>query len=500
MQSVSTSNRELEAPKIISMTMTSRCNLRCVMCDHGIRNVKKEDFKADLVDKAGDFISSASLVDLTGLGEPMLSDLFWRILAKFPVSAEPTDKEFFLTFNSNGTLLNTRNIERILLSRVRKIRISIDSPDPELFGRIRGTDLAPIVAGLRNLIAQRNALGRKFPRIGVEMTLMRANLDGLHPMVELCADLGADFLEVWSLNQVSEESRKNWQVQKNDWTFDYTEQMVDNLHDGILSAAIDSLYDEAAKRGLSISTLILGNWRATGELFADNHQFFGEKQPTGRWQEKSIKCNLPWKELRITYDGDVFACCWGPAPIGNLRTQTLEDIWKCVAIEDMRTDLINGVIPRLCSGAACPEIKGRRRPLIDWKYDPSVGEFLELSSVPATFEPDSGLYGLETYQGRPLRWTNGAAEFSVEPQIDGPFSLFVKLWNIQKENVTISVNGIKVYAARVPAGGLETMISIGSGTSFVIRLESNTFQTSATARRLGVAIENLRLVKSKQVG
>jgi MoaA/NifB/PqqE/SkfB family radical SAM enzyme len=58
-------------PRIVSMTMTSRCNLRCVMCDRGIRNVKKEDFKADLVDMAGDFIASASLVDLTGLGEPM---------------------------------------------------------------------------------------------------------------------------------------------------------------------------------------------------------------------------------------------------------------------------------------------------------------------------------------------------------------------------------------------------------------------------------------------
>src|SRR5215475_6264054 len=171
-------------PKIISMTMTSRCNLRCVMCDHGIRNVKKEDFKSDLVDMAGDFIASASLVDLTGLGEPLLSDLFWTILDKFPATANPADGEFFLTFNTNGTLLNETNVERILKSRVRKIRVSVDSSDPDLFRKIRGTNLKPILEGLRRLIEKRNELGRSYPKIHVNMTLMRANLGDVRNMVD----------------------------------------------------------------------------------------------------------------------------------------------------------------------------------------------------------------------------------------------------------------------------------------------------------------------------
>lgn len=54
-------------PKIISVTMTSRWDLRCVMCDYGIRNIKKEDFKADLVNMAWNFVASVFLVDLTGL-------------------------------------------------------------------------------------------------------------------------------------------------------------------------------------------------------------------------------------------------------------------------------------------------------------------------------------------------------------------------------------------------------------------------------------------------
>ena len=67
--------------------------------------------------------------------------------------------------------------------------------------------------------------------------------------------------------------------------------------------------------------------------------------------ENSIRCGLPWKELRITYDGDVFACCWGPKPIGNLRTETLEEIWNGVRMREMRTDLIAGAVPELCEGS-----------------------------------------------------------------------------------------------------------------------------------------------------
>ena len=227
--------RATDPPKILSMTMTSRCNLRCVMCDHGIRNVKKEDFKADLVDMAGGFLASASLVDLTGFGEPMLSDLFWRSWVSSPLRWNPVNPELSLTFNSNGTLLNQSNINRVLQSRVRKIEFLSTPPIVTYFARFRGTDLNAIVNGLRILVkGNGTSSGRIFPKIGVEMTLMRDNLDGLRDMVDLCVDTGVDFLEVWSLNHVTEDARRDWKITKGNWTFDYSEQMIDCLPKAVL--------------------------------------------------------------------------------------------------------------------------------------------------------------------------------------------------------------------------------------------------------------------------
>jgi MoaA/NifB/PqqE/SkfB family radical SAM enzyme len=483
-------------PKIVSMTMTSRCNLRCVMCDHGIRNVKKEDFKADLVDMAGDFIASASLVDLTGLGEPMLSDLFWNILQKFPVQQEPVDSQFFLTFNSNGTLLNEHNIERVLQSRVRKIRISLDSADSELYRRIRGTDLAAIVDGVRSLVRKRDEMGRRFPKIGVEMTLMRANLGGVCDMIDLCAEVGIDFLELWSLNHVAEDSLRDWKVTKGDWTFDYAEQMVDSLPKATLDEAVDRFYEHAHKRGVPLYSVFPNGSRATDDLMAEAVQLFGG--PAIPWKQDSIRCHLPWKELRVTYDGDVFACCWGPRPIGNLRTQTLESIWNSVAMREMRSDLMEGVIPDLCSGAACRWVGGKVKAAAEWRADLTIGAGMELAAVPVSYEPDAGLYDLERYEGRPLRWTNGAAEFRVAPLVaSGPMSLLVKFWNLVDATVAISVNDETVLFTDLPHGGLETSIDLGTlsaGTGLVIRVDSTLFEADGDPRQLGVAIESLRLI------
>jgi MoaA/NifB/PqqE/SkfB family radical SAM enzyme len=488
-------HQDVTPPTIISMAMTSRCNLRCVMCDHGIRNVKKEDFQPDLVDMAGDFIASASLVDLTGLGEPMLSQLFWTILDKFSVSTDPADEQFFLTFNSNGTQLNERNIERVLKSRIRKIRISLDSADPELFGLIRGTNLEPIVEGVRTLVRRRNELGRNYPKIGIEMTLMRASLNGVCDMIDLCAHMGVDFLEVWPLNHVAEASLP-WKVSKGNWTFDYAEQKIDDLPKDVLDDLVDRFSVHARARGVPVLSHISGDTRATDHSLVAEFMCLSGAEAV-LWNENSIRCGLPWRELRITYEGDVFACCWGPKPIGNLRTQTLESIWKGVAMRKMRSDLFAGVVPDLCSGAACRHVGGKLNETMS-RNDPYTGDGIELAAVPISYAPEAGLYDLERYQDRPLRWTNGAAEFHVEPLIgSGPVSLAAKLWHIWDTTVKISVNGRQVLCADLPRGGLDADIDLGNlneGTSLVIRIDCPRRTSPGDARQLGVPIESLRLI------
>jgi len=325
------------------------------MCDHGIREVEKQDFDSSLIGNMGDFISRASLVDLTGLGEPLFSKLFWEILANHPVTEKTTEREFVIFFNTNGTLLNDNNIRKILKARVRKIKISIDAADAELYCKIRGVKLADVAAGVRNLILQRNTLHRRYPLIGIQMTLMKENLNQPKPMVDFCQEVGADYLEVWSLNNVDESLTAIWTINRNGWTFNYRDQMLDGVPREELDQVIADFQAYARQNRLPYFSVILGKGKFSEDYPSDDCW----EDTEVKWREESIRCFMPWKEQRIDYDGNVFACCWGPRPIGNIRNTTLKTIWNGEAIHEMRRDLIDGRVPRLCVGAACPHMIGR---------------------------------------------------------------------------------------------------------------------------------------------
>jgi MoaA/NifB/PqqE/SkfB family radical SAM enzyme len=347
--------RLLNAPKIVSLTMTSRCNLRCVMCDHAVRNVEKEDFDPRLMDKIGDFISRADIVDLTGLGEPTLSDLFWKIMDRFRVSGAKPGAEPFLMFNTNAVLLSEQSITRIMRARVRRIRVSIDAPDPETFEQIRGTPLPNVVANANRLVQARNATGREFPKIGIEMTVMRRNLHQMNDMIDLAKEIGVDFVEFWSINDMPPAAAKKWIVKTKNTEFTYGDELLSSLHQIELEGKIAASVEYAERQEVGAAFVMLGKGTATS------------KYPKGiandvkvKWKKDSIRCSLPWKELRATYKGDVFACCWGPKPIANLKDESMSGIWNGEAMRRMRRHLVDGKVPDLCRGAACQVLAGKR--------------------------------------------------------------------------------------------------------------------------------------------
>jgi MoaA/NifB/PqqE/SkfB family radical SAM enzyme len=340
-------------PEIISLALTSRCNLRCVMCDHGLREVEKQEFNSELMKNMGDFMSTAELLDLTGLGEPLLSSLFWDILEQNPISKTTTELDFNITFNTNGTLLSDKNIANILKARVRQIRISMDAASDELLYKIRGIKLSDVVTGARKLILKRNSLGRQYPMVGLEMTLMKENLLTVNSMIDISKNIGFDFLDVWSINNLHESMAETWVVNRNGWVFNYKDQLLDTISSADLNQVIVDFYKYGRDHGVPISSMILGK-RSVSADFPCKDYF---KDPGIKWRSDFIRCVLPWKELRITYEGDVFACCWGPTPIGNLRDSPIQEIWNGPTMQNMRSDLINGKVPLWCVGAACPYLK-----------------------------------------------------------------------------------------------------------------------------------------------
>jgi MoaA/NifB/PqqE/SkfB family radical SAM enzyme len=74
-------------------------------------------------------------------------------------------------------------------------------------------------------------------------------------------------------------------------------------------------------------------------------------------------CDNPFDKLETHTRGEVYFCCpaWLPVPIGNLQTQSTEEIWNSPAAQDIRKSILDGSY-RYCSRMHCPKLTGNKLP------------------------------------------------------------------------------------------------------------------------------------------
>ncbi|MFC1705705.1 radical SAM/SPASM domain-containing protein [Planctomycetota bacterium] len=133
------------SPSHVLIETTSKCNLRCVWCQQADpqwrkRNwaeMKVEDAKRILPDLKG-----AKVLLLYNIGEPLL----YKGLCELIAEARSHIPNVWIT--TNATLLTEKKARELGAAGLTQLNVSIDSPDPEIFRRVRGTDLERITANL----------------------------------------------------------------------------------------------------------------------------------------------------------------------------------------------------------------------------------------------------------------------------------------------------------------------------------------------------------------
>jgi MoaA/NifB/PqqE/SkfB family radical SAM enzyme len=65
-------------------------------------------------------------------------------------------------------------------------------------------------------------------------------------------------------------------------------------------------------------------------------------------------CDFPWHWVLVTNDGDVLPCSHGSAPVGNLRQDSLAEIWNGPKIREVRASILRGEVHAVCRSLECP--------------------------------------------------------------------------------------------------------------------------------------------------
>jgi radical SAM protein with 4Fe4S-binding SPASM domain len=206
-------------PLDLHWEVTRRCNQHCVHCynESGRRAAHPSytQLRA-VIDEIGENTKLRSVV-VSG-GEPLVRrDIFDFLAAVREVSHR-------VCLSSNGTLIN-RDYAARLKTLVADVNISMDAGDASVYESFRGRQgtFTKCIDGIRNCVAT------SLPVIA-QTTISRANIQGLHELGSLLADLG---VTGWSLRFPFNSGRRI----HNDQLFfrreEYTKQadLVDSLRD-----------------------------------------------------------------------------------------------------------------------------------------------------------------------------------------------------------------------------------------------------------------------------
>lgn len=115
-------------PKVLSIFLTTKCNLRCFIC-------RREDFKTSELDfenlkKLERAIKYSKITEFTGWGEAMVYPDFKKAV-NYVYSLK---KHALIQFTTNGTLLNSE-IGKLLKGHINYIGISLNAATEESYNR-----------------------------------------------------------------------------------------------------------------------------------------------------------------------------------------------------------------------------------------------------------------------------------------------------------------------------------------------------------------------------
>jgi len=310
----------------VEMDITSRCNIRCVMCYHSFpefAHSKAVLLPVDTFDRmAAALLPRAHTLTLSLGSEPTTSPYFIPILRKAAAHRVPN-----LSFFTNATLFNDEMVAAILETGVTEVCVSIDGATAATYESIRrGARFQEVIGNVRRLIHARTARGRREPRVRFDVVMMKRNVHELAAIVELAASLGVDAINFFHMV-----------------TYDGlgTESQSLRWHQDLSDLWLGRAVARAAQLRLPIA--------ARPSLFEDDRRApaAGPESPCA----PTPYCMYPFFHVSINSGGHVLPCPFahGEAPFGTLTPDTpFEAIWFGARFSELRRRILNHDPPDMC--------------------------------------------------------------------------------------------------------------------------------------------------------
>lgn len=312
-------------PVFVGVPAGDRCNLECIFCTDRSKDCSYQ-YKNTSFDEFLMFsqpLSFANYIQIQGWGEPLVNPDYEKILDFMTSTCKGACT---ISFNTNGTLLNERWIDKIASVPNLLINISLNASSRETYESIMKQDcFNEVVKNIRSLVRKRDQKGcnaspsGKRPLISISMVAMRQNVHEIPRFVSLAADLGADYAILRDLIILRKE------------------RLQDSLYfqKNLTSNELKQAFAVAKARGIALDTTSFPVGYFLPEVYCIDPQY----TEYSRWRPFSdnclSSCNYsvgeccdPWTSFVLDSSGDVKVCCYSETIMGNIFKQSFSEIWN----------------------------------------------------------------------------------------------------------------------------------------------------------------------------
>ncbi|MEO5357864.1 MAG: radical SAM protein [Nitrospirae bacterium YQR-1] len=310
-------------PQYIEVEVTTRCNLRCIQCEHTYWKEPAVDMPFEKFKHIIGQFPNLKWIGLTGIGESFMHRDFIKMLhwvKERHVIVELFDTFYFIDEDIARELL-TINIENFY--------ISLDGATAQTYEKLRvGSDFKRVTENIRTFFRLKREMNLYFPEIIFHFIIHKLNYHEVPQYVDFVAEISENSGVAIFYSQMLHRYRE-------------TEDMFMKIPDEVIEEA-----ERAGKRhGIKIT------W---------NLDVQREKPPMSR-------C-LEWIMPFIFVTGDVIPCCVGneanrrdfqrETSLGNIFNQSFKDIWNGRRYKELRKTLKSGGCPAPCVSCSIYERRG----------------------------------------------------------------------------------------------------------------------------------------------
>jgi radical SAM protein with 4Fe4S-binding SPASM domain len=311
-------------PEILSIDITYRCNLKCIMCEvSNIINKKDDELNtSEIINFINNVLNKYSIKSVRFLGgEPLLRKDLETIISG--ISSRVHTKII-----TNGTLITEERAKRIVESKTSLVSFSIDGPE-HIHDMFRGIgSFKQAISGLDNLNKAKKEMGYNLPEIEIIPCVSKANVNEMDSMMEIAKNYNAKLVLVNFLMEMLNTPKDT--IDGEEIT---TVRATDPLN-LILNAKEKADYLQKYFSKENTSDSFISNAKQKFSAFIN-------KKIVDQLEENYFDCDRARRMMIVDPWGDLFPCefLYG-YKYGNVKEGAA--VWNSAKRKEIRKKIING--------------------------------------------------------------------------------------------------------------------------------------------------------------